>query len=82
MLADLSVIRQVPQMKQLPNFNVKIKLTDTFADKFIKSKNALPETENFAVKSDGLGSEIVLNYSSLNTNRIIFDVETESADRS
>jgi hypothetical protein len=80
MLADLSVIRQVPQMKQLPNFNVKIKLTDTFADKFIKSKNALPETENFAVKSDGLGSEIVLNYSSLNTNRIIFDVETELAD--
>ena len=39
MLADLSVIRQVPQMKQLPDFNVKIKLTDTFADKFIKSKN-------------------------------------------
>ena len=27
MLADLSVIRQVPAMKQLPDFNVKIKLT-------------------------------------------------------
>ena len=28
MLADMSVIRQVPQMKELPDFNVKIKLTN------------------------------------------------------
>ena len=67
MLADMSVIRQVPQMKELPEFNVKIKLTKDFADKFIKSKNALPETENFAVESSDAGTKMILNYSTLNT---------------
>ncbi len=77
MLADLSVIRQVPAMKQLPDFNVKIKLTKDFADKFVKSKNALPETENFAIESDALGTNMILNYSTLNTNRITWPTTTE-----
>ncbi|MAH43457.1 hypothetical protein CL614_07130 [archaeon] len=78
MLADMSVIQQVPQMKQLPDFNVKIKLTSDFTEKFVKSKNALPDAENFAVRDDALGTDIILNYSSLNTNRITFDVSSES----
>lgn len=84
MLADLSVIRQVPQMKQLPDFNVKIKLTKDFVDKYIRSKNALPETENFAVESDALGTSMILNYSTLNTNRITWPVvpEGKSSDLS
>ena len=77
MLADMSVIRQVPQMKELPDFNVKIKLTKDFADKFIKSKNALPETENFAVESSDAGTKMILNYSTLNTNRITWAVVPE-----
>jgi len=77
MLADMSVIRQVPQMKELPEFNVKIKLTKDFADKFIKSKNALPETENFAVESSDTGTKMILNYSTLNTNRITWAVVPE-----
>ena len=77
MLADLSVIRQVPAMKQLPDFNVKIKLTKDFADKFVKSKNALPETENFAIESDVLGTNMILNYSTLNTNRITWPTVPE-----
>jgi len=79
MLADLSVIRQVPAMKQLPDFNVKIKLTKDFADKFVKSKNALPETENFAIESDAMGTNMILNYSTLNTNRITWPTITEGA---
>ena len=77
MLADLSVIRQVPAMKQLPDFNVKISLTKDFADKFVKSKNALPETENFAIESDALGTNMILNYSTLNTNRITWPTTPE-----
>jgi len=79
MLADLSVIRQVPQMKGLPDFGVKIKLTKDFADKFIKSKNALPETENFAVESNGSGTKMILNYSTLNTNRITWPIIPETS---
>ena len=77
MLADLSVIRQVPAMKQLPDFNVKIKLTKDFADKFVKSKNALPETENFAIESDAMRTNMILNYSTLNTNRITWPTVPE-----
>ena len=78
MLADMSVIQQVPQMKQIPDFNVKIKLTSDFTEKFVKSKNALPDAENFAVRDDALGTDIILNYSSLNTNRITFDVSSNA----
>ena len=35
MLADLSVIPNVPDLKQLPNFDVEIKLDSNFISKFI-----------------------------------------------
>jgi len=66
-------------MKGLPDFGVKIKLTKDFADKFIKSKNALPETENFAVESNGSGTKMILNYSTLNTNRITWPIIPETS---
>ena len=50
MLADLSVIRQVPDLKNTPDWNATIDLDATFINKFIKAKNALPESENFGIK--------------------------------
>ena len=41
MLADLSVIRQVPELKQLPDWNMKVNIDKDFIGKFIKAKNAL-----------------------------------------
>ena len=38
MLADLSVIPNVPDLKQLPEFNITINLDDVFINRFIKSK--------------------------------------------
>ena len=75
MLADLSVIKQVPKLKQLPEFNVSIDLSQEFMNKFIKAKNALPESENFAVQCQGGVVEFIINYSSINTNRIKFNVD-------
>ena len=43
MLADLSVIPVVPDLKQMPPFNADITLDDEFTSKFIKSKGALTE---------------------------------------
>jgi hypothetical protein len=81
MLADLAVIRQVPKMKQLPDFTVKIKLDKGFADRFIKSKNALPESTNFAVNTSNNKAELIINYSSMKTSRITFNVDaTVDAD--
>jgi len=79
MLADLSVIRQVPDLKNTPDWNVSFELTKDFTDKFIKSKNALPETENFAVQSNNGRTEMILNYSTLNTNRITWPLEIPGA---
>ena len=84
MLADLSVIRQVPDLKNTPDWNATIKLDDTFINKFIKAKNALPESENFGIKCSSNTVEIIMNYSSINTNRIKFGHNTsyESKDMS
>jgi len=74
MLADLSVIPNVPDLKQLPPFNVEIKLDSNFISKFIKAKGALDENNFTFTCKDGKG-QIVLGYSNINTNRINIDVD-------
>ena len=77
MLADLSVIPNVPDLKQLPPFNVKIKLDQTFISRFIRAKSALADENSFTFTcKDGKG-QIVLGHSNINTNRINIDVECE-----
>ena len=75
MLADLSVIRQVPDLKNTPDWNASIDITNDFRNKFIKAENALPESENFAMKCDNNNVEVIINYSTINNNRIKFDIE-------
>lgn len=77
MLADLSVIRQVPNLKSLPDFDVKIELNKDFANNFKKAANALPESDNFGVQCDGEETKIIINHSSVNTNRIVFKTATK-----
>ena len=79
MLADLSVIRQVPDLKNTPDWNATIDLDATFINKFIKAKNALPESENFGIKCSSGKVEVIMNYSSINTNRIKFDQDVDEA---
>ncbi|MBC8306739.1 MAG: hypothetical protein H8E55_64645 [Pelagibacterales bacterium] len=79
MLADLSVIRQVPDLKNTPDWNASINITSDFRTKFIKAKNALPETENFGVKCKDDKVEMIINYSTINTNRIKFEIETSGS---
>jgi hypothetical protein len=79
MLADLSVIRQVPDLKNTPDWNASIDITDNFRNKFIKAKNALPDSENFAVKCASDNVEVIINYSTINTNRIKFNIESPNS---
>jgi len=74
MLADLSVIPNVPELKQLPPFNAEIKLDSNFISKFIKAKGALDENNFTFTCKDGKG-QIVLGFSNINTNRISIDVD-------
>ena len=75
MLADLSVIPNVPDLKQLPPFNVEIKLDANFISKFIKAKGALQDENNFTFTCKDKEGSIVLGYSNINTNRINIDVD-------
>ena len=78
MLSDLSVINQPPALKQLPEFQVKIKVDTKFITKFIAGKGALPETDTFTVITDDDNVKIVIGYSAINTNRVTLPVETET----
>ena len=75
MLADLSVIPSAPKVKEIKTFDVEIPIDDNFIEKFTKAKNALPEVDSFTLltnKKDKI--ELVIGYSSINTNRIKLDV--------
>ena len=79
-LSDLSVISDPPQMKRLPEFGTKIKLDRSFIDTFIKGKGALSGVDTFTVVKTDDGCEVVIGYSSTNTNRVNIPVESTSCD--
>jgi hypothetical protein len=76
MLAAESVIPNVPSIKKMPDFNVEIKLDTDFITKFIRSKNAIGnDSDSFTFLSKNGKSEIILGYSTQNTNRISITVD-------
>jgi len=76
-LADLAVIPSVPDLKSLPDFDVEIGFDGKFIDKFIKAKNALSDVDTFTVLAEGNELKMVLGYSNVNSNRIVFSVDKE-----
>lgn len=75
MMADLSVIPAVPDIKQVPDFESEITLSDEFISRFIKSKSALNESDTFTFQCKGGKGEIILGYSKINSNRISIKVD-------
>ena len=75
MLADLTVIPVVPDLKQLPEFDIDISIDSAFITKFNKAKSALSDEKNFTFEcKDGVG-KITLGHSNVNTNRISIAVD-------
>ena len=81
MLSDLSVISSPPNLKSIPDFEVKIKVDKSFMQKFIAGKGALADTDNFTVLTNDDGVKIVIGYAEISTNRVTLPVETESFDK-
>ena len=79
-LSDLSVIPDPPALKRLPEFGTKIKLDNNFINTFIKGKGALSDVDTFTILNGKNGCEVVIGYSSTNTNRVNIPVETDSED--
>ena len=80
MLSDLSVIGVPPNLKSVPDFEVKIKVDKSFMTKFVAGKGALTDTDNFTVLTNDDGVKVVIGYAEINTNRVTLPVETESYD--
>ena len=76
MLSDTTVINEPPDMKQIPEFQLNINLTSQFINKFLAGDQALSESETFTVMSDGVDTNVVINYASVNTNRVNIPVTT------
>ena len=81
MLSDLSVISSPPNLKSIPEFEVKIKVDKSFMTKFVAGKGALTDTDNFTVITDDDGVKVVIGYAEINTNLVTLPVETESYDK-
>ena len=81
MLSDLSVISSPPNLKSIPEFEVKIKVDKSFMTKFVAGKGALADTDNFTVITGDDGVKVVIGYAEINTNRVTLPVETESYDK-
>ena len=79
MLSDISIISKPPQLKSVPNFELKIDVTPNFMNKFISGKSALAETDNFTVITDGSETKLVIGYASINTNRVTIPVTTQES---
>ena len=79
-LSDLSVIPDPPALKRLPEFGTKIKLDTKFINTFVKGKAALSDIDTFTILNGKSGVEVVIGYSSTNTNRVNIPVETVSSN--
>ena len=75
-LSDLSVIADPPELKRLPEFDTHIKLDSKFIETFIKGKSALSDIDTFTIVTTKEGTlEVVIGYSSTNTNRVNIPVD-------
>ena len=79
-LSDLSVIADPPALKRLPEFGTSIKLDTKFIDTFIKGKSALSDVDTFTITSSGDKVEVIIGYSSTNTNRVNIPVDCTTCD--
>jgi hypothetical protein len=75
-LAAIGVIPDVPELKNVPEFNTLVNIDAQFISSFIRGKGALADVETFAVTPLIGGLEFVIGYSDINSNRI--SIKTQS----
>ena len=75
-LADMSVIPKAPTLNSGCNFDLEIELTESFIERFVKAKNALPDVGTFTLGLNKKGDkvELVIGDGDANNNRIRLEV--------
>jgi len=74
MLADTTVIPAVPTINAEPDYQIQIPVNEEFISRFIKAKNALPDAKNFAVQVTNGVIKFIINYTTVNSDNISFEV--------
>jgi len=75
-LAAIGVIPDVPELKNVPEFNTLVNMDNQFINSFIRGKGALADVETFAINPIEGGLEFVIGYSDINSNRISIKVQS------
>ena len=75
-LAAIGVIPDVPELKNVPEFNTLVNIDSQFINSFIRGKGALADVETFAINPVDGGVEFVIGYSDINSNRISIKVQS------
>ena len=75
-LAAVGVIPDVPELKNIPEFNTLVNIDSQFINSFIRGKGALADVETFAINPIDTGLEFVIGYSDINSNRISIKVQS------
>ncbi len=75
-LAAIGVIPDVPELKNVPEFNTLVNIDNQFITSFIRGKSALADIEHFAVNPIDGGLEFVIGYSDINSNRISIKIQS------
>ena len=73
-LAAIGVIPDVPELKNVPEFNTLVNINSQFINSFIRGKGALADVDTFAINPVDGGLEFVIGYSDINSNRISIKV--------
>ena len=76
-LSDTEIIPKPAKLNKLPNFEMQIKIDKQFIDNFLGAKSAV-DTDVFAIKSYDEKIELIMNYSTINSNNIIYNINGES----
>jgi len=79
-LAAVGVIPDVPELKNIPEFNTLVNIDSQFINSFIKGKGALADVETFAIKPTDNGVEFVIGYSDMNSNRISIKAQSGAVE--
>lgn len=82
--SDNSNVPKVPTPKVDFNnypFEISLPIDRAFMERFARAKGALPAVDTFTVISDGKTVDIVLGYSTINTNRISMKMEGATASK-
>ena len=75
-LAALGVIPDVPELKNVPEFDTLINIDSQFINSFIRGKGALADVEHFSIQPADGGVEFVIGFSDINSNRISIKVQS------